>query len=148
VSGTVALPSDFLQQRALYIASTDQPDYEPPQRYFGETQQYSWSQPVTFTITGTTLNMAGSYSGDVSLVYYKKYPDLTPGAPSHALMVAYPMVWLYALLIEANVWSRNDAAVTRWVAQFEGLIDGLNNTASKQRFGGPSQVVMRIDPIG
>ena len=149
-AGTGSLPADFLEQRALYITGTSQtqPDYEPPQRYFSETLNSTWSEPVTYTIAGSTLYVAGSFSGTVNLIYYKKFPALAVAADTHALVAAYPTVWLNALLIEAYDWARNADGVQRSLAKLSSAIDGLNGTAAESHYGGPSQMTMRIDAIG
>lgn len=146
-AGVGSLPADFLEQRALYIAGRAQPDYEPPQRFFGETQQFGNTQPVTFTVIGTSLWVAGAWTGTVNLVYYKQYPALTPGG-AHALVQAYPLPWLHALLLEAHEWARTDGEASRYLAKLRAEISALNGVATEQRYGGPSQMTMRIDPIG
>lgn len=149
VAGTGSLPADYLEQRALYIPnSTTQPDYEPPQRFLTETLNAGWTQPVTYTVIGQTVRTAGNWTGSLSLVYFRQYPAVTAAVQTNALLTAYPMVWLHALLLEANEWSRNESGAARYVGKLRANIEAVNGVATEQRYGGPSQMTMRIDPIG
>ena len=148
-AGSGALPADYLAQRALYIAGTlDQPAFEPAQRFFSETLNAGFTQPSYYTIVGQTIRVSGNWTGSLSLVYFKKFPDVTAAAQTHALVTAYPMIWLHALLLEANEWSRNDAGAARYIGKLRANIEAVNGVATEQRYGGPSQMTMRIDPIG
>lgn len=147
--GIGQLPADFLEQRALYIAGRDQPPaYEPPQRFFTETVNAGWTVPDVYTIVGTTLIVSGAWTGSASLVYYKRFQALTPVPGSHDLLTANPLIWLHGLLLEAHEWSRNDSEATKYLAKLRAGIKALNAVGTEQKYGGPSQMSMRIDPIG
>ncbi len=143
VDGEGLLPADFLEQRALYIPGQSAvPDYLAPQRF------WLGSASGTYTIQGSTLHIAGQWSGEVCLVYYQCPLALTPSAQTHALLQRMPMVWLEALAIEAADFTRDDEATARHVRRLKGMIEAANARAVEARYGGPSQMGLRIDPIG
>jgi hypothetical protein len=148
-AGVATLPSDFLEQRALYVAGSGTPqlDYYAPQRFFGYIQNSTQSESSAYTIAAGQLTVSNAFTGNVSLVYYKQFPALVPGG-TNALMQAYPLVWLYGLMIEAFEWARNDTGAERYLAKFKNTVAAANSMARKQRYGGPSQMTVRIDPIG
>jgi hypothetical protein len=148
-AGVATLPADYLEQRAIYIAGqTEPPAFEPPQRFFTETQNAAWKTPSVYTIVGNTVTFTGAYTGTATLIYFKSFPAVSAAVQTNALLTAYPIIWLYALLIEAYDWSRNTAEAGKYIGKLRAGLGALNGVSTEQRYGGPSQMTLRIDPIG
>jgi hypothetical protein len=145
--GSGALPADFLEQRALFIPGQQaQPAYSPPQRFYLDAA--GGTGGGTYTIQGLTLGVSGGWSGSISLLYYQRPPALTAAVQTHAVLARMPMAWLEALAIEASDFTRDDEAAGRHVRRLKGMIEAANTGAVEARYGGPSQMSLRIDPIG
>ena len=124
VAGAVALPTDFLKQRALlwkgrtpYVPL----DYVHP-TYLETTavglgfQIIGGGVPVIYTIEGSTIKIrrADNTANIFEFHYYQKLPSLTlgvnPDPNMNWLLTNYPDAYEYGVLVELFVLARNKEA--------------------------------------
>jgi hypothetical protein len=96
VSGSVALPSDFLEMAHVFGTNGYQYRSGPVSDFYRPTSQYS-----RYSINGQTVNISG-YSGDRTVTYFAALPTLTTGnATTNWLLTRYPDCYLAAVGVEA-----------------------------------------------
>lgn len=147
-TATVALPSDYLEARALVLettpkrvlqaASTGQiaQDYAD-----GETDK-----PVIYAIEGSNVRFGptpdSAYS--VTLTYYQQIPALTGANTSNWLLTNHPDVYLYGSLVAAEAFLMNDERLPVWGALLTRALEGLGLESKRSELsGGPLQT--RVD---
>jgi hypothetical protein len=75
------------------------------------------------------------------LRYYQKLA--TPaGATVNAILTASPDVYLYGCLVEASIFTQDEAGAMRYLALYNASVSGLN--ARTQRITGSSVPVIRV----
>lgn len=145
---TAAIPTGYLE--AIRFKTNTTPikvmsNVAPTQLYEdfpnGET-----GVPVEFTMEGDNFVFGpapdGSYTG--SLLYYKKF-SLDSGANSvNWLTTNYPMMIVYAALIEAAPFIQDDKRLPMWFALFSGAVGALNGSNKRDRWSG-SILTIRTD---
>lgn len=129
-SGTVALPSDFLEakrvtaltspRRKLEYASADWLDEIYPDT--------TASDPYFYTILGSNLIVRPTTTSDIELQYYAQIAALTDAAPTNWLITKHSNIYLYGCLLEANLLIRNLEQAGNWFRQMSGAIGGLMRT--------------------
>lgn len=148
LGATAALPTGYLE--AIRFKTNTTPikvlnNVSPTQLYEdfpnGET-----GVPIEFCIEGDNFVFGpapdSSYVG--KLLYYKKF-DLDNGANSvNWLTTNYPMVIVYAALIEAMPFIQNDTRLPMWFALFSGAVGALQGSNKRDRWSG-SILTIRTD---
>ncbi len=145
VAGAVALPTDFLKQRALlwkgrtpYVPL----DYVHP-TYLETTavglgfQIIGGGVPVIYTIEGSTIKIrrADNTANIFEFHYYQKLPTLLTGVGQDAntnwLLTNYPDAYEYGVLVELFALARNrDAAELYKLRRDEVLMEVKQDLAS------------------
>lgn len=98
-SGTVALPSDYLEMIGVYNAAGCE--------YVQQTLQQVKALDGYYAISGGNLIRKG-YSGDLLVQYYAEIPTITTSmGASNWLLSKYPGVYLYGCSFEAAKWLRD-----------------------------------------
>lgn len=92
-SGTVALPSDFLEAIAVYDSQS--------REYIASPVQTAAANACRYAIEGSNLTIY-RLSGNVTLQYYAKLPTITDSmTDTNWLLQKYPDVYLYSVSCEA-----------------------------------------------
>lgn len=140
-SGTVALPSDFIEpvrvtaettvRRVLEYASPDWLD-----QIYPDTTS---ADPSFYTILGANLIVRPTTSSNIELQYYAKIAALSDAAPTNWLILASPNVHLYASLIEANIFIGNTDRARQMYALYMGAAGGLMRTDMRSTATMPSR---------
>lgn len=127
---TVALPTDFINARTITVTGTSPNvplEYRTPDQYEKEYPYDQTGTPRVYTIIGSSLYLAPTPDAGYSLrtVYQQKVPALSSG--SNWLMTQFPAVYLYATLLAAAPYIKNDARIPTWAQLYQKAIDGVNN---------------------
>ena len=94
-------------------------------------------RPTTYTLIGTTLYFgpAPDQEYTAQLVYYKRLPILSPANTTNWISQNEPELLLFASLVEASLFLKDDARAQIWEARFQALKESLS--ASENRSDKP-----------
>lgn len=89
----------------------------------------------TFGLGNPFLRVAPTVSGPLTLVYRQGIPPLGPERASNWLLAKHPDLYLYASLLEAEPFLRNDTRIATWRAMLEAALDDLAALDRDARWG-------------
>lgn len=146
----VALPDDYAEWRALALSTSNGP---MPVRYVTPDRANllmppETDQPAYFSVEGTSLRFIPAPDQDYTarLLYYATLPVLSADVTTNWLLEEAPDVYLYATLIEAAPYLRDDERVPVWREQLERRVtDFVAASERSQTGGGP---LMALPPRG
>jgi hypothetical protein len=143
-SGTITLPSDFASVRALYVTLVGK---DVPMRPMStEGYQSTSSLPDSYYLTGTTavLSPAPDATYSYRLMYYKTLAAFSADADYDTILTKAPHLYLYATLLEAEPYLKNDNRVQVWNAMYTERLNAFV-AADRHRFG---PMTIRADRVG
>jgi hypothetical protein len=151
-SQAVSLPTGFLQERRIYLNTDPKTDlkYLPPDRFWATSGNASGTsgKPVSYTIEGTDLVFGpspdSSYTGKI--LYYKKLDALSASAATNWLILNSPGTYLYACLMEAALWDRNDEDAIKYQGLYHARVNALMRQSSLSMYGGGA-LTSRVDRV-
>lgn len=155
--GATPLPDDYRAWRSLNDGCGRSYEYMSPHAFaaaYGPRRGFACGAGA-FTILGTvTGDTLGEGSGDwtfgldnpfirvaplpagaLTLVYRQGIPPLGPDRPSNWLLARKPDLYLYASLLEAEPFLRNDARIATWKAMLEEALGDVEAEARDARWG-------------
>ena len=146
--GVGTLPADYLGMRAISQANAIPLAYVTPDEY--RSAMTGSGTPQAYTIEVDSLKTWPVWSGDLSLLYWRRFNALTSGGGdfTNNLLIAHPSIFEVAVRGEAFRFSRNTDAELREAQRLAGMITAANATARNQRYGGRMQVRLRSGGIG
>ena len=135
----VQLPDDWLEHYSLTVppGSPSLTDGKAmPLRYMGEkeTNEYKAAYrgvggpPVGYTIIGNSIELVPAPSGNVDLkmVYYQKIPSLNATTQTtNWLLAKSPDLYLYATVMQAQPYLKDDARLQLWSQMRAGLMEQI-----------------------
>jgi hypothetical protein len=120
---TVALPTDFLQLRDLFVETNPIRDlqYVTPSVFSRNARVTESGLPVFYTIIASEFKFAPVPDGNYTLqiLYYANPPFLTDTNPSNVFVANCPDLLLYGSLIEAEPYLMNDARIQLWAGMYD-----------------------------
>lgn len=145
-SGVIAVPSDFLEWKAVYIDSSGANRLQPK----------SWEWVLTNYPTRSSSGLPKFIARNVTNFEFGPYPDstysvkgtyykrLTSVASSwNALATANPDLYLYASLSAASLYIQDDPRLPLWEQAYRETRDALNAEAKNQEMSGAPLRVTR-----
>lgn len=128
---TVALPADFILFRSLSLNLTSRKEtltYLTPTQYAQEFQSDYKAEPRAYTVIGSTLYLQPTPDSAYKLnaVYEAKLTNLSVSNTTNWLLMANPSVYLYAVLTQVAIYSKNTEDLTKWSNLYNKVIQGLN----------------------
>jgi hypothetical protein len=136
-SATVALPTDFLQAREVYIDGDNDTVLIPmdPALLRGRYALDTAGEPEAYTISGSDIVLAPAPSEevDVGLAYYQKIPALTSTNTSNWLLESHPDIYVWGARYYAAEHARDDELAARCLGVLDGLIASINAAGVKQQ---------------
>src|SRR5574343_366495 len=132
VAQSVSLPTGYVGMRSLTVnsGSTSYPlTYIPPSEIQGNNDA-----PLSYWISGDSLYFepySSSYS--YTLNYYKSFDALSGGV--NWLITNAPDVYLYASLVEAAPYIKDNERVSLYAQLLETAISNLEKSDRKDRYG-------------
>lgn len=147
---SAALPTGFLGMIRLYLDVDPKitPTQMTPAAFWRKHSSNTASRPTDYTIEGTNILLGPSpdstYTGKA--LYYKAFDPIATASPVTWLMTNAPSVYLYAALLEAAPFIRNDIRLPTWHTLFKGMLEGLNDSSDMARLSGP--LVSQTDVYG
>ena len=120
---TVALPSDFLQLRDLFVETNPirAVEYVTPSVFSRNGRVTESGLPVFYTIIASEFKFAPVPDTDYTLqiLYYSNPPFLTDTNPSNVFLANCPDLLLYGALVEAEPYLMNDARIQLWAGMYD-----------------------------
>ena len=142
-SGTVPQPATFLELISAQLNSPNAPLQIVAQRTIDGYASSAPGQPRLIAISGASFRVfpdpGGAYTA--TLRYYQKLA--TPaGATVNAILTGSPDVYLYGCLIEAAIFTQDQAGALSYLQLFNASVAGLN--ARTQRITASAVPVIRV----
>lgn len=131
------LPSDYIDTRELsYLNGSRRVVLTSVGRHRFARSASQTGLPGVYSIVGDFAEVAPTtLPAEFTLWYWQKLPQLVADTDSNVILVAYPYLYLYGLLIEGNTFIQEgpatDLARSNYVAEFEQV----NVTERRRRFG-------------
>ncbi|HSG63277.1 MAG TPA: hypothetical protein VLA24_17770 [Pseudomonadales bacterium] len=148
----IQIPTDWLEAinlqlnvtpvRVLDFVTLDQADRIRANRY-GETNADA------YTIVGEQLEVVPPVGAntEIDMTYYMKIPALSDGNPTNWLLTAWPDLYVYATLVHAAPYLREDERVALWKGMADQLLEEIRLSDERAKHsGGPLRA--RVRPIG
>lgn len=156
VSGTInvastgigALPTDLLQARKIYVSTQDYGiEFLPPERFEFESENISGSIPYYYTIKGTAIHLAPAVACTLNIDYYKFYAATTADAPTNAAVTEHGDIYLDFCLYESFSFEREAELALAHLARGRARVQGVNKTATVNRYAGSKLTRKVRNPI-
>jgi hypothetical protein len=148
----IQIPTDWLEAinlqlnvtpvRVLDFVTLDQADRIRANRY-GETNADA------YTIVGEQLEVVPPVGAntEIDMTYYMKIPALSDGNPTNWLLTAWPDLYVYATLVHAAPYLKEDERVALWKGMADQLLEEIRLSDERAKHsGGPLRA--RVRPIG
>ena len=127
---TVALPTDFLELRNLFVQTNPIRDlqYVSPAVFSRNGRVTESGLPVFYTIIASEFKFAPAPDSDYTLevLYYSAPAFLTDTNPSNVFLATCPDLLLYGALVEAEPYLMNDARIQLWAGMYDRGVASLN----------------------
>lgn len=145
----LSLPSGFHSMRRIRITSVQgspRLDYKNQQQIdeFRYMTANAVGQPRFFTVFGTEIEFAPTPDAayTVEMIYRKTVPALADNSSNWLLTMA-PDLYLYASLLEAAPYMKEDDRIAVWGSGFQAAMADLNNLNLTSTFNaGPLRVTV------
>jgi hypothetical protein len=92
--------------------------------------------PNHYAIVGDTITFApANNTASVTMLYCKRVPDLTSGAPTNWLLTVAPDVYLFGCLYQASVYTVDDERAASFNALFSNALEELIVDSERRKWG-------------
>ncbi|MEM7469371.1 MAG: hypothetical protein AAF387_21150 [Pseudomonadota bacterium] len=135
----IDLPVDFIEARNVQIDSTPRRSlrYRTPEQ-IDSLVTSGTGIPESYSIYANIMEVypepASSYT--IEVIYLSALADFVNDSDTNDVLTNYPGLYLWAALIEAETFIDADADVSKWVAQYQNLLQKLNDRDEAGRFSG------------
>lgn len=147
-SGSVALPTDWLEFKRVWIDATDGKDlvYKPLRQFKTDPDSQLTGTPTKYTIDAGRLYIAPTTDADIEVTYYEKLGSFTGDASTDAILTDHGAVYLSGVLVEAYRWTRDADGVALEQAEFGAKVRGLNATDKSAQSSG-SLLIAQVQSV-
>ena len=136
----VALPTDFLEVRDLYIQGNPRMPvtYLAPSAFTRDARADESGLPVYYTVLASEFLFAPIPDGTrtLEILYYAKPAVLSDSNTSNVFLANYPDALLYGALLEAEPYLINDARVQLWVSLYDRAINSISSADEGSEYSG------------
>lgn len=145
-SGVIAVPTDFLEWKAVYIDSNGANRLQPK----------SWEWVLQNYPTRSADGLPKFIARNASNFEFGPYPDSTYAVKGtyykrlaavasswHNLATEYPDLYLFAALAESAAYIGDDPRIPTWEARYQAIRDSINREAVNAEFSGAPLVMTR-----
>jgi len=138
-----SLPPNYLQMREFRLNTnpTVSLQYVSPEIY--ESWNVGSGQPKYYTIIANEIRLgpapAGAY--EMEMLYWAKFPSLSPTHTTNWMLQNAPDVYLYGALLELEPFIQNDARINVWAAGYQKAISDIQLQDDKDRHSGSALTV-------
>jgi hypothetical protein len=129
----LSVPADWLETYSLEMVVTATTT-APPLMYIGVNEakilkaNHIQNDPRYYTMINGSFELipAPKADQDLILTYYQKIPALSDAAPTNWLMTKSPDLYLYASLLNAAPYLKNDERIQVWAAGMSDVMDKMH----------------------
>ena len=136
----VALPTDFLEVRDLYIQGNPRMPvtYLAPSAFTRDARADESGLPVYYTVLASEFLFAPIPDGTrtLEILYYAKPAVLSDSNSSNVFLANYPDALLYGALAEAEPYLINDARVQLWISLYDRAINSISESDEGSEYSG------------
>ncbi len=136
----VALPTDFLEVRDLYIQGNPRMPvtYLAPSAFTRDARADESGLPVYYTVLASEFLFAPIPDGSrtLEILYYAKPTALSDSNASNVFLANYPDALLYGALAEAEPYLINDARVQLWISLYDRAINSISEADEGSEYSG------------
>jgi hypothetical protein len=143
VPSTVGQPEGFLELISATNNNDDQPIAIVAQRTIDGYGRGAMGRVGMMAVSGMNFRFrdAASTENTATLRYFQKL-ETPAGSTSNDILDNYPDVYLYACLIEASIFTQDEAGAAKYLSMYSTSVQGLN--ARAQRITASTVPVMRL----
>jgi|GEM_PF-1147853 len=135
--GVGTLPTDVVSIRTVSRANDIVGlEFMSPRQWAAKDADLATGDPAFYTIEGTAIKVTPTYTGSISLLYYKRFDALGPENTTNELLTAYPLLYLSGTLFEAFSFMQDADLAVQHFTRYRAHIAGINTSAHGRRFGG------------
>lgn len=128
-AGSAALPADFVTIRSVEVPWGAGNLVLPP--LDSTTQESTSSQPLGYWIDGNTLRVTGGGVSPYTLNYWQRLPSIA--AATNWLITDSPDLYLYAALLEAAPYMKEDERIGVWREGYTNAIAAIEDQNNRSR---------------
>lgn len=133
-AGVIALPTSCKQVQSLIVTfggvERELHPVPPEQAMNGQFT----TVPDNYCVIGNNINIIANSDYAYRMVYFSGVPSLSDAAPQNWLITGYPQVYLYATLLEASGYLRDDARTALWGQGYANAVDALTRQSDSLRY--------------
>lgn len=135
-SGVCTLPTDFMAMIRVQ-ARTSAPrrlEYKPQDWLDEAYPDSAEGNPSFYSIIGPSLRMYPLTTSDIRMTYWAYPAVLSAGNPTNWLITKYPNIYLYAGLLELEIYAMNDQGAQKWATAFDVAVTSLGASNKMDAF--------------
>lgn len=139
-TGDFEVPDDWLEWDRLASNGYALDYIERPGFY--DTYQYAQNRFYTMVGNACIVGLppknppTPAPTWTINATYYQRIAPLSDAAPVNWLLTRYPHIYLYACLVSACQYVKDDQRATAWGAQYKTAVDDLNSNSYKASLSG------------
>ena len=141
---TNALPSGYLQFRALYVSGSPNQrlEYRTPVNYWSIYASSTEAKPKVFTVEGENVLYGPVPDGvyTVTTLLYQELAAFSSDSDTNALFTKYRGLWLYGALLEAAPMLGDDPRIMVWGQMWDDIVERVQNADARDRHSGDALV--------
>ncbi|HDS1550740.1 TPA: hypothetical protein QEK98_002995 [Stenotrophomonas maltophilia] len=148
-AGLIPLPDDYAGVLSLKVSyAGGQYEIYPLTEMNDPTYPVNSGLPLGYTVVGSNIELAsGQQDIGYSLAYWAKVPALSDANQQTWLLTEEPGIYLYAALVEASPYNRNDERTVLWATQYKAIVDRLQAADEGERYGNaPVMTIKGVTP--
>ena len=139
------LPADFLEMKRVSVVMS--PTYKKPLDFkplenMGE-QELASGSPSFFSLRGNSLVFSPSFSQDVEITYYAKFPALVNDTDSNWLTNYASSVYISAMLVEVGYYTVDPDLTDRELSRFASVMNSLQAQDDGNKHSGAQLRIMQ-----
>lgn len=146
-SGVIAVPTDFLEWKVVYVNGADIKTLQPKTLewlYTNYPTRSADSEPRYIARNGSNFEFGPYPDSNYTIkgTYYKKMASVATAW--HALATTNPDLYLMAGLCEAALYTHDDSRLQLWESRYQSIVGSLNEEGQvSQTSGAPLRVTAR-----
>lgn len=135
-----ALPADFRGMRVVYSRENRGPVPLQSQSATRIARYRQDGSPAAYSISGKAITIAPFRAGDYDLVYFAEPAELTTTGSENAVLDEYPYLYLYAGLVEANIFVKDPEQANSMLEILRSEVFEVNAMSGAARAGDAPQI--------
>lgn len=142
-SRQLTLPSDFVEPKALFLTTFGSQDYLRPFLAGTEPLGTTDGTPTAWTVNGAALDLDRPCDRAHTFLFrYRKSFALSDSATTNWLLTNHPDAYLFAALVEANIFLGDNETAVSWELRLKQSLDQIAEKEGRSK----SRATLGVDP--